>query len=371
MSYTKQKLTKLLDQADVQINGSRPGDIVVHDERFYRKVATGGSLALGESYMDGWWDCNNLDIFFYKVLKAKLNSTVKNFWQDLIVKVANKIFNYQSKTRAFIVGEKHYDLGNDLYEGMLDKRLVYTCGYWSGKNSLDEAQEAKLDLVCRKIGLKPGMTVLDIGCGWGSFAKFAAERYGAHVTGITISKEQVVLAKERCSGLPVEILLQDYRDTTGQYDVIISLGMFEHVGIKNYRTYMEVAARCLKPDGLFLLHTIGSGESGIASDPWLDKYIFPNGVLPTVSQISASFESLFVMEDWHNFGPDYDKTLMAWYNNFVQSWPKIKSKYNDRFYRMWSYYLLCCAGSFRARNIQLWQVVLSKNGVEGGYKSIR
>ncbi len=371
MSYAKQKLVDLLAIADVKVDGSRPEDIIVHDERFYKRVLSGGSLALGESYMDGWWDCDSLDVLFYKILKSNIQHAVKNHFEKFVVNTANKLFNYQSKARSFIVGEKHYDLGNDLYQAMLDKRLVYTCAYWPNAKNLDEAQEAKLDLVCRKLGLKPGMKVLDIGCGWGSFAKFAAEKYGVSVTGITISKEQVALAKELCAGLPVEILLQDYRDTVGEYDAIVSLGMFEHVGRKNYREYMEVSHRCLKDNGLFLLHTIGADVRAATTDPWILKYIFPNGELPALKDIPVSFEKLFIMEDWHNFGPDYDKTLMAWHNNFVTYWDKFKSQYSERFYRMWRYYLLCCAGSFRARHGELWQIVLSKGGVKGGYKSVR
>ncbi len=367
----KRLITDLLAKAGVTINGAAPGDIQIHDERFYARVLAGGSLALGESYMDGWWDAQELDQFFDKIFRAKLHQQVRGGWQLALSYLINTLFNRQSKSRAFMVGEEHYDAGNDLYRQMLDRRLVYTCAYWRQANSLDEAQEAKLDLVCQKLNLKPGMHVLDIGCGWGSFAKFAAERYGVRVTGVTVSKEQVALGMELCQGLPVEILLQDYRDLTGQFDAIVSLGMFEHVGDKNYRSYFEVARRCLKDGGLFLLHTIGKSVGSRVTDPWIDKYIFPNGVLPSVAQMARGIEGLFVMEDWHNFGSDYDKTLMAWQQNFERSWDQIKQNYSERFRRMWRYYLLACAGAFRARSIQLWQIVLSKDGIPGGYKSLR
>ena len=254
---------------------------------------------------------------------------------------------------------------------MLDKRLTYTCGYWRTANNLDEAQEAKLDLVCRKLGLKSGQSVLDIGGGWGSFAKFAAEKYGAKVTVVTVSKEQVELGQKLCAGWPVTFLLQDYREVKGKFDQIVSLGMIEHVGYKNYRTYMEVAERCLAADGLFLLHTIGGNESAKSTEPWIAKYIFPNSMLPSIKQLGQSIEGLFVMEDWENFSAYYEPTLMAWFANFDRHWPELKDKYGDRFYRLWKYYLLSCAGSFRARKNQLWQIVLSKQGVPGGYKSIR
>ena len=370
MASTRAFIEGLLAKADITLGGARPQDITVHDERFFNRVIRYGTLGLGESYMDGWWDANALDTFIHKAFTAHLE-------KEFVINVASVLsilkawfFNLQSHTRAFTVGEVHYDLGNDLYKAMLDKRMVY----WSGvpkATTLDEAQEAKLDLICRKIGLKKGDHILDIGCGWGSFAKFAAERYGAEVVGITISKEQAMLARELCAGLPVEIRVQDYREVNEKFDHIISIGMFEHVGVKNYRTYFEVANRCLKDDGIFLLHTIGDNVSRVTSDPWVNKYIFPGGMLPSVTQIGEGIEGLFVMEDWHDFGADYDKTLMAWWENFNTAWPALRGKYGDRFYRMWKYYLLACAGSFRARQIQLWQIVLTKNGLPGGYTSVR
>ncbi|MDO8567061.1 MAG: cyclopropane fatty acyl phospholipid synthase [bacterium] len=362
---------ELLRKADVMIGGSRPQDITVHDERVFNRVIRYGTLGLGEAYMDGWWDANELDVFFHKVLTARLDEVFRVNLTSILTIAQAFIFNKQSSTKAFEVGEVHYDLGNDLYKAMLDTRMVYTCGYWERATTLDTAQEAKLDLVCRKIGLKAGDRILDIGCGWGSFAKFAAEKYGASVVGITVSKEQAALARERCEGLPVEIRVQDYRKVNEPFDHIVSLGMFEHVGVKNYREYFEVANRCLSDDGLFLLHTIGNNVSAVAGELWVEKYIFPNSMLPSVAQIGKATEGLFILEDWHNFGTDYDKTLMQWFKNFDSAWPSLREKYGDRFYRMWKYYLLACAGSFRARTIQLWQIVLSKGGVPGGYTSVR
>ncbi len=371
MSAAKEQIKVLLNKAGIQINGPADFDIQVHNEKVYERVMRGGSLALGESYMDGWWDAKNLDEFFYKILSANLQDSVALSWRALALIVSSYIFNPQFGKRSFAVGQQHYDIGNDLYEAMLDKRLVYTCGYWKDAQNLDDAQEAKLDLVARKVGLKPGDSILDIGCGWGSFLQFAAEKYQVKGKGITVSKEQVALARERTKHLPIEIVLEDYKDSKGQFDHIISLGMFEHVGVKNYRTYMKKAHELLKDDGLFLLHTIGSNVSSVSFDPWMEKYIFPNSMLPSVAQIGKSIEGLFVMEDWHNFGPYYDKTLMAWFKNFDAAWPKLKEKYSERFYRMWKYYLLSCAANFRSRNIELWQIVLSKKGVPGGYTSIR
>ncbi|OGI22451.1 MAG: cyclopropane-fatty-acyl-phospholipid synthase [Candidatus Moranbacteria bacterium RIFCSPHIGHO2_01_FULL_55_24] len=371
METLEKKAAELLAKADIEIGGSRPWDLTVHDERFFSRVFREGSLGLGESYMDGWWDVPALDEFFTRIFQAGLNKKQVFSLPELFFFFSSLLLNRQSKRRAFQVGERHYDIGNDLYQAMLDKRLVYTCGYWKDTDSLNQAQEAKLDLVCRKLGLRPGQKVLDIGCGWGSFARFAAERYGVEVVGITISQEQAALARELCAGLPVEIRLEDYRETSGAFDHIVSLGMFEHVGSKNYRTYMETASRLLKRDGRFLLHTIGSNTSVRRTDSWLDRYIFPNGMLPSTSQIGKSIEGLFVMEDWHNFGADYDKTLMAWHRNFEAAWPELQKNYRERFRRMWKYYLLSCAASFRARKNQLWQIILSKEGIPGGYTSLR
>jgi len=360
----------ILKPAGITVNGKKPYDVKVNNPAFYKRVLAGGSLALGEAYMDGWWDCKQLDEFISRVLAAELDKKIRSpevIWN--VIKA--KLTNVQSISKSKIVGKKHYDIGNELYTQMLDKNMVYSCGYWKNAKSLDKAQEAKLDLICRKIGLKKGMTVLDIGCGWGSFAKFAAKKYKVKVTGVTISAEQEKLAKERCKGLPIEIRLQDYRKIKETFDRVISIGMFEHVGYKNYKTYMKVVHRCLKDGGLTLLHTIAGNSSVTTTDPWIEKYIFPNSMLPSAKQITTACEGLFVLEDWHSFGPDYDKTLMEWYKKFVKSWPKLKKKYDERFYRMWEFYLLSCAGSFRSRKNQLWQIVLSKNGVAGGYTSIR
>ncbi|MCC6564086.1 cyclopropane fatty acyl phospholipid synthase [Candidatus Uhrbacteria bacterium] len=364
------RIEGLLDGTDVRINGERPWDLRVNDERLYARVLSDGTLGFGEAYMDGWWDCEAIDEMIDRLLRYDVRPKLGMNAALVRDAVHARFVNRQDKRRAFHVGERHYDIGNDLYRAMLDRRMVYTCGYWKNATTLDEAQEAKLDLVCRKIGLKPGQRVLDIGCGWGSFAKFAAEKYGAHVVGITVSKEQVKLAQETCAGLPVEIRLQDYRDVRETFDHVISLGMFEHVGYKNYRTYFEVARRCLKDGGLFLLHTIGGNVSAKSTDPWIDKYIFPNSMIPSAAQITNAAEGLFVMEDWHNFGTDYDKTLMEWYRNVEARWSEL-SDYDERFRRMWRYYLLSCAASFRVRVNQLWQIVYSKNGIVGGYASVR
>lgn len=370
----QQRVADLLESADVRIGGTRPWDLQVHDSHFYARVLGQGSLGLGESYMEGWWDAESLDGFLFHVLQARLEQRVHSageLWDALRA----RLLNLQSRNRAREVGERHYDLGNDLYAAMLGLRLVYSCGYWTQADGrvldgLDAAQEAKLDLICRKLRLKPGMRVLDIGCGWGEALKFAAERYGVSGVGITISKEQADYARELCAGLPIEIRLQDYRELHEPFDAVLSVGMFEHVGVKNYRGYFEVAQRCLPPGGLFLLHTIGTNRSVNHTDPWIGRYIFPNSMLPSTAQIAQAVEGLFVVEDWHNFGTDYDRTLQAWRDNVERAWPP-DPRYDERFRRMWRYYLGASMATFRTRNSQLWQVVLSNGGVKGGYLAPR
>jgi cyclopropane-fatty-acyl-phospholipid synthase len=382
MKKTPSLFAQMAELAGFEFNGKNPWDPQVHNHRFYSRVLHYGTLGAGESYMDGWWDCEQLDEFINRVISANLPEKILKSGK-LISVVTQKlnifqamIINMQSKKRALEVGKVHYDVSNKLYSKMLDQRMNYTCGYWKNADNLDDAQEAKVKLVCDKLYLKPGDRVLDIGCGWGGFAKYAAENYGAHVVGITISKEQLALGQERCKGLPVELRFQDYRDINEPFDHIVSLGMVEHVGYKNYSNYMKVAHRCLKEGGLFLLHTIGNSITAVKPEPWLGKYIFPNGMVPSAVQLSKAFEPYFTMEDWHNFGPDYDKTLLAWFKNFDASWPELKQDFGneeqqERFYRMWRYYLLLSAGAFRSRDMQLWQIVLSKGGVTGGYNSIR
>lgn len=362
----------ILDRAGITLNGTKPYDIRVLDERVFPRVLTGGSLAAGESYIDGWWEVDDLAECFSRITGSRAHNLFSFDLRSALYFFRAQFLNLQSHTRARQVAEAHYDIGNDLYKGMLGPSMVYTCAYWKDANDLTQAQYDKLDLVCRKIGLKDGDRVLDIGCGFGMFAKFAAERYGATVVGISVSKAQIEFARQKVGGLPVEIRFQDYRDTNdGPYDHVISIGMFEAVGNKNFRMFMQKVHSLLKPGGHFLLHTIGQNVSSSAGDPWIEKYIFPNGMLPSIMQIGKVIEDLFVMEDWHNFGPDYDRTLLAWWKNFDAAWPELKNTYDDRFYRMWRYYLLLCAGTFRSRQNQLWQIVLSKGGVRGGYHSVR
>lgn len=353
---------EMFSTAGITINGDSPWDIWIRDNRIFSRLFHNKSLGLGESYMDGWWDCRQLDEFICKILTAGIEAKVKGRIKLLIPALSAFVFNLQSKIRSHMVSERHYDLDNELFMSFLDPYNQYSCAYFDETKDLNEAQQRKMNLICQKINLSKGDHVLDVGCGWGGFAKYIAERYGCEVTAINISEKQINYAREFCKDLPIRILQCDYRDLHGPFDKIISIGMFEHVGQKNYRVFMETAHRCLRDNGIFLLQTIGGNESQIQCDPWINKYIFPNGLLPSIKQIGSAIEGLFIMEDLHNLGPHYEKTLMAWHENFQKAWIKLKSRYDEKFKRMWEYYLLSCAGSFRARQIQLWQLVLTKYG---------
>jgi cyclopropane-fatty-acyl-phospholipid synthase len=370
MSRSRTRIAGLLAEAGVRIDGPESHDIQVHDERLYGRLLAHGSLGLGEAYMDGWWDADALDGFLFKLIDARLDERVGGF-EDGWLFLKSKLLNLQRGRRAYVVGERHYDLGNDLFHAMLGPRLAYSCGYWKDARELDAAQEAKLALVFSKLGLEPGMRVLDIGCGWGEALKLAAERHGVSGVGVTISQEQAEFARGLCAGLPIEIRVQDYREVTERFDRVFSIGMFEHVGVKNYRTYFERARTITAEDGLFLLHTIGSNVSSNHTDPWIAKYVFPNSMIPSAEQIANSAEGLFVIEDWHNFGADYDRTLVAWRTNFDAAWPRLQDTYDERFRRMWRFYLSASAAVFRARRDHVWQLVLSPRGIPGGYRAPR
>ena len=365
-------LQDLLARADVQLNGSRPWDIQVHDKHMYERVFTSWSLGLGESYMDGEWDCDALDELFTRLLRADLGSAAMGIARvKLIAASSAPLFNLQSKSRAFEVGEQHYDAGNDVFEAMLDSRMIYSCAYWENAATLEEAQYAKLDMICRKLRLKPGETLLDIGCGWGGLAKFAAENYGVKVTGVTVSKEQLALAQQRVQGLPVELLLQDYRDLQGSFDKVVSVGMFEHVGPKNYDTYFTNVQRLMAPKASSCCTPSASPPPARAPIPGSTATCSPTAKLPSAVEISTAVEGRFIIEDWHNFGADYDRTLMAWWDRFQRAWPQLEARYGKRFYRMWQYYLMCCAGFFRSREGQLWQVILTHPQRGDTYRSLR
>ncbi len=363
---------ELFALAGIRINGADPWDIKVHNANFYSRVIGQGSLGLGESYMDGDWSCEKLDQFFDRVISARLSERVRFTPGRMILFLLARLRNLQTAKRSGQAAEVHYDLPIDIFEATFDSRLTGSCAYWKDARTLDDAQTAKLDLVCRKIGLKSANRVLDVGCGWGAFMGFAAERYGAHCHGVTISPVQVAYARKRYAGLAVDPRLEDYRSYRGPIaDHVVSMGMFEHVGSKNYRAYFQSVRNAMREDGLFLLHTIWENERYPTIEPWQNKYIFPNGDLPSVGEITTAAEGLFVIEDVHNFGPYYDRTLMAWNEKFQANRARMAERHGERFCRMWEYYLLQSAGAFRSRHISVGQFVLSPNGVRAGYETVR
>ncbi|MGE0861460.1 MAG: cyclopropane fatty acyl phospholipid synthase [Gammaproteobacteria bacterium] len=357
----------LLHEADVALDGRRPWDLRVHDARLWRRIALTGTRGLGDAYVDGWWDVERLDLLFARLIEARADRRAWNLPRRAL-RLAHRVANHQTVTRAREVGTRHYDLDPRLYAAMLDKRMVYTCAYWARATTLDQAQEDKLELVCRKLQLEPGMRVLDVGCGWGSFARYVAERHGAHVVGVTISRQQAEHARLACAGLPVEIRDQDYRLVDERFDRIVSLGMFEHVGSRNYATYMQKLRDCLVSDGLCVLQTVGLPDDGPGMDPWVTHHIFPNSQVPSAARLVQAVQNRLRIEDWHCFGPDYIRTLRAWHGNFRDAWPRLRELFEPRFFRLWSYYLLMFAGVFRARGLDLWQLVLAAPGRTAAYR---
>ena len=372
MLNPKAHAERLAEAAGITLNGSADWDIQVHNPALFRRVLLLGSLGLGDAYVDGWWDCKRLDLMFEKLIGALKNRPALPYLPERMLAASQLLYNQQTRRRSRKVAEVHYNLGNDFYQLLLDQRMIYSCGYWQNADTLDDAQYAKLDMICRKLELNRGETLLDIGCGWGGMARFAAEHYGVKVTGVTISSEQAKLATETCRGLPVEILLADYRSVTGRFDKIVSIGMFEHVGPRNYLTFMRHAHRLIADDGLFLLHTIGSSRRS-AADPWIARHIFPNSRIPHLDQVTAAAMNLWRVEDLHNFGPHYASTLRAWYDNLERCWPEMSRQLelDERFRRKWHYYLLCCAGAFGARSLELWQFVMRPFGSRLPYQSLR
>ncbi len=365
-------VVQLLSRAGIAINGDAPWDVRVHDDRFFERVLAQGTLGLGESYMDGWWDCERLDELACRALGRDLDDRILG-WRNRLFLVWVQLRNLQTQGRANKVAEHHYDLSNDFFTRLLGRTMNYSCAYWRDAADLDAAQEAKMNRVACKLDLRPGDRVLDIGCGWGSMAHFAAERCGCYVVGITISRKQHEWAAERLRGTSARVLLMDYRSPElrqlGPFDKIISIGTFEHVGRHNYAEFCSIVWSLLEHEGLFLLQTIYNDHA--PAEPWLNKYIFPNGMLPTHVDIVRAL-SRFAVEDFENIGADYDRTLMAWHANYSRFTAETGLLHPTRFGRMWRYYLLTCAGSFRARTRnQVCQIVAAKGGVRGGYRSVR
>lgn len=374
------RVSHYLKQADIEINGARAWDPQVRNTRFYEHVLYRGSLGLGDAYMDGWWECQDLAEFFRRLLIWR-NKNLRD-WRlrlpQLMLDIRRTVMNLQSTLRAKQVIDTHYELPVTLFEHMLGSTMAYSCAYWQEADGLDDAQRQKLDLICRKLNLKATDRVLDLGCGFGSFSRYAAEQYGCEIVAVTLSRSQAEFARKLCAGLPVEIHVCDYRDTvrygaSAPFDKIANIAMFEAVGKKNFRQFMQIVNRLLSDGGLWLLHTIASARCSM--DPWLNRYIFPNGELPNLEALDRFSRDLFHVEDLHNLGPDYAPTLAAWRANFIRHWKTIRrvapEHFDERFFRMWLYYLDCCRGSFLARNAHVWQLVMSKGIGPCRYQAVR
>lgn len=388
-------LEAVLSAADVRLGGDRPWDLQLADtaasRRLIRAVMERGSLGLGDSYVEGLWNCSALDQLFTRLLLAQGESRLAqgSRLRSAAWLLRERLVNLQTPARSTLVARRHYDIAPAVYTAMLDPWLQYSCGYWQQAGGLAEAQEHKLRLICEKLELSPGLRLLDIGCGWGGLAAYAACHYGVEVVGITLSAEQLRLARSRWSHLPLRFARCDYRQL-GQlrcapFDRVVSVGMYEHVGPRNAAAFFAAARSALKHDGLLLLHTIGYRCHSPHCDPWIDTHVFPNGRLPAPGELATALEGGWLIEDWQNFGSDYDRTLMAWHANVESAWPQLATELArafgsraeaERFRRFWRYYLLCCAGFFRSRQGQLWQLVLSPGNLAAvperpPYRSIR
>ena len=349
--------------------------IAVHDERFFERALLAGDVGVGESYMDGHWSTPDL--------VAVVRVAVRNLDQ---VDGSNRIFtllrrladllehrerrNTQTGSRRNIA--YHYDLGNDFYRLFLDRSLAYSCAYYeNADDTLEQAQIRKFDRVCRKLQLEPQDHVLEIGTGWGGFAAYAAETYGCRVTTTTISQQQHNCAREVFSrsraGERIQLLLEDYRNLRGEYDKIVSIEMFEAVGFEHYDDYFRACDRLLKPNGSMLLQTITILEAKFQQyrkqSDWIKKHIFPGAELASVIEIQRSLArttrmQLFHMED---IGKHYALTLHEWRRRFLEHLSEVRQlEFDDRFVRMWDYYLAYCEGGFRERYISDVQLVLAK-----------
>ncbi|MFT5423854.1 MAG: cyclopropane-fatty-acyl-phospholipid synthase [Phycisphaerales bacterium] len=351
----------------------------IHEASTRRRIQREGIFGLGETYQDGLWSTDRLDEYLDRVFRSPAPRISPLVWSRLTLATIDKrIFNRQAGRGAFNIGEKHYDLGNDLFRSMLDRSMSYTSGYWASADSLEQAQDAKLDLICRKLDLQPGQRILDIGCGWGNFAEHAARHYGVRVTGVTVSREQADFARQRCENLPVEIRLQDYRELHDCFDHVVSIEMIEAVGRKNLPAFYRVIDRCLRDGGHFVLQAISGNTLTRNSDRrldqfilWLVRYIFPDGYLPRADELLPPRDTGLRLEDWHRFYDDYDRTLLAWASRFNENWEQIADQYDERFYRRWNFYLHGCAAIFRAQLINVSQIVYSKGYATQSYHPVR
>ena len=353
------------------------GTLVVRDDRFFARAVATGDIGIGEAYMDGDWDSPDLVALIRLMLRNLRIVEDGGGMVRLATRTAGAIArrlrdNSLTGSREHI--QRHYDLGNDFFRLFLDTNLVYSCGFFeSPDDSLERAQERKFDRICRKLALEPGDRVLEIGSGWGGFAVWMATRHGCHVTTTTISQAQHRHAREWASrlgdaGSRIDVVLKDYRELTGRFDKIVSIEMFEAVGLKHYDDYFGAANRLLEPDGTMLLQTITLDEQWFREyqrrPDWIEKYIFPGGQLASVAEIIRSLSRATTMSLYHaeNIGTHYARTLHLWRERFHRHLDRVRAQgFDDRFIRMWDLYLAYCEAAFLERHAGDFQLLLTKN----------
>ena len=370
----------LFSQVEIEVNGSNPWDPQVHNPAAYNMMVSRGSVGLGETYMHGYWDCEQLDQFFARVTSVDLRKLIPVNFPTVSLAVGAYLKNRQLPKAAWEVGRMHYDLPDEVWEATLDSAMTGSCAYYRNPtDTLEEAQLNKCRMTLDKVGLKSGHSLLDIGVGWAAFSGLAAQEYGAHPIGITVSEGQKAYIHKRY-GEAIDVRVNPWQETELRepVDCIVSAEMFEHVGSDNYRSFFEFCRRSIKEDGLMNLHTIVRHTPSKHIDPWMDKYIYPGGCIPTLGQITTAVHGLFHVVDVHDIGGHYPATLRAWMDNFRRNWDSVKSLGSARlgmdpevFCRMWLYHYMASAGGFMSSRISVHQIVLSPNGVPGRYQSIR
>ena len=326
------------------------------------KILRNPYLNLGETYMDSSWDLDGAS------LRDLLNLFRRNVDQqspNTGVKALFSLLQSWNTLRSSVGNIKHhYNLDEELFSGFLDEDMHYSCAYFGeGVQSLEDAQQSKCRHLMQKLRLSPGDHVLDIGCGWGSLAMYLAENADVNVTGITLSDAQVEVARRRSHERnlqdKVDFNLQDYRTHDGKYDAIVSVGMFEHVGRRNFRTYFKKVYEMLKDDGIAVIHTIGNYTYPQATNPWIERYIFPGGYIPSLSEVMRAIELAgLVTSDIEVWRRHYARTLEQWNERFQRIRERIKQKYDERFCRMWEFYLSACQSAFEESDLVVYQIQL-------------
>lgn len=361
---------QIINNKTSTISTNNNPDIIVNNNNFYTKLLKHGEIGLGESYVDKDWDSNNLEETLYNLIinqKKIENAIIKNS-PNLIIKklldIPSDIFSTDNTKNDI---KFHYDIGNKLYENMLGKSMLYSCAYFYKQGlSLDEAQYAKLDLIAKKLNLKEGMRVLDIGCGFGTAAIYLSKKFNVNILGISLSKEQINYFNSIYTGTQVQVIYKDYRELTREhnnsYDCIYSIGMFEHIGINNHIDYYNKCFKLLKTNGTMLIHTIVSNKRLYSHNSWITKYIFPGAELPHISDFTKKYTDNWLLQDLQCIGKSYSKTLLAWKKNINDS--SVFNNYDDKFKRTWNYYLLLCSAAFRAREITVFQLVYFKKDTQ-------